>query len=90
MAEKPENIVLTDAPDDADTAVIADGLRAVLLLSIAVICATFTLLYLLAKKKSNVLVAIWVTMVAAAASRLPSAPIRSAARASTCSSRRSG
>ncbi|MGE5270628.1 MAG: GNAT family N-acetyltransferase [Thiohalocapsa sp.] len=29
MAEKLEpNIVLTDAPDDADTAVIADGLRA--------------------------------------------------------------
>jgi hypothetical protein len=47
-----------------------DGLRAVLLLSIAVICATFTLLYLLAKKKSNVLVAIWVTMVAAAASSI--------------------
>ncbi len=29
MADKPvPNIVLTDAPDDADTAVIADGLRA--------------------------------------------------------------
>ncbi len=29
MADKPEpNIVLTDAPDPADTAVIADGLRA--------------------------------------------------------------
>jgi GNAT superfamily N-acetyltransferase len=29
MTESPEpNIVLTDAPDDADTAVIADGLRA--------------------------------------------------------------
>src|ERR1051326_7956493 len=29
MAGKPEpKIVLTDAPDDADTAVIADGLRA--------------------------------------------------------------
>jgi hypothetical protein len=29
MADDSEpNIVLTDAPDDADTAVIADGLRA--------------------------------------------------------------
>jgi GNAT superfamily N-acetyltransferase len=29
MADKPEpNIVLTDAPEDADTAIIADGLRA--------------------------------------------------------------
>jgi len=47
-----------------------DGLRAVLLLSIALICATFTLLYLLARRKSNVLAAIWVTMVAAAASSI--------------------
>jgi len=47
-----------------------DGLRAVLLFSIAIICATFTLLYLLTKRKSNVIVAISVTMVAAAASSI--------------------
>jgi hypothetical protein len=47
-----------------------DGLRAVLLASIAMICATITLLYLLARRKSNVVVAIWVTMVAAAASSI--------------------
>ena len=47
-----------------------DGLRAVLLVSIALICATFTLLYLLVRRKSNVVVAIWVTMVAAAASSI--------------------
>jgi hypothetical protein len=47
-----------------------DGLRAVLLASVALICATFTLLYLLARRKSNVVVAIWVTMVAAAASSI--------------------
>src|SRR5690348_2945416 len=47
-----------------------DGLRAVLLASIALICATFTLLYLLARRKSNVVFAIWVTMVAAAASSI--------------------
>jgi hypothetical protein len=47
-----------------------DGLRAVLLFSIAMICATFTLLYLITRRKSNVLIAISVTMVAAAASSI--------------------
>jgi hypothetical protein len=47
-----------------------DGLRAVTLFSIALICATFTLLYLLARRKSNVIVAIWITMMAAAASSI--------------------
>jgi hypothetical protein len=47
-----------------------DGLRAVLLFSIAILCATFTLLYLMATRKSNVMLAIWLTMVAAAASSI--------------------
>jgi hypothetical protein len=47
-----------------------DGLRAVMLFSIAMICATFTLLYLLTRRKSNAIVAISVTMVAAAASSI--------------------
>jgi hypothetical protein len=47
-----------------------DGLRAVTLFSIALICVTFTLLYLLVRQKSNAVLAIWVTMVAAAASSI--------------------
>jgi hypothetical protein len=47
-----------------------DGLRAVTLFSIALICVTFTLLYFLVRQKSNVVLAISVTMVAAAASSI--------------------
>lgn len=47
-----------------------DGLRAVILFSVALVCATFTLLYFLARRKSNVIIAISVTMVAAAASSI--------------------
>lgn len=47
-----------------------DGLRAVLLFSVAMICATFTLLYLVTRRKCNVLIAISLTMVAAAASSI--------------------
>lgn len=47
-----------------------DGLRAVLLFSIAMICATFTLLYLVTRRKSNAVIAITATMMAAAASSI--------------------
>lgn len=47
-----------------------DGLRALLLFTVALICATFTLLYLLSRRKSNVLIAVALTMVAAAASSI--------------------
>jgi hypothetical protein len=47
-----------------------DGLRAVMLFSIAILSVTFTLLYLLARSKSNALIGIVVTMVAAAASSI--------------------
>jgi hypothetical protein len=47
-----------------------DGLRAILLASLAMICVTFTLLYFLVRRKCNVLIAISVTMVAAAASSI--------------------
>jgi hypothetical protein len=47
-----------------------DGLRAVLLFSIALICVTFTLLYFVTRRKCNHLIAITVTMVAAAASSI--------------------
>lgn len=47
-----------------------DGLRAVLIFTIAMICATFTLLYFIVRRKSNHLIAISVTMVAAAASSI--------------------
>src|SRR3954447_53787 len=47
-----------------------DGLRAVLLVTIGLICATFTLLYWLTHRKSNAIIAICLTMIAAAASSI--------------------
>jgi hypothetical protein len=45
-----------------------DGLRAVMLFSTAIICAAFAILYFLVRRKSNALIGIAATMVAAAAS----------------------
>jgi hypothetical protein len=47
-----------------------DGLRAVVLFTVALLCLIYTMLYLLARRRSNVIVAIWVTMIAAAASSI--------------------